>query len=500
MNYKFKTKPYKHQRETFEETKELSEYAIFWEQGTGKTKLMVDTAGFLYQQGLIDAVLVVAPNGVHRNWVVDEIPTHLPDGIYKEVRSHDYQSSKAPTKWHQAACDRVLKHQGFSWIAMSYEGFMTKAGKLFAKKFLTKRKVLYILDESSAIKTPGAKRTKTIVASGKYAPYRRILDGTPVTQGPFDVFTPMRFLDPMFWLARRIGSFAAFKQVFGVWRKGYNAKIEREYDELVGYKNLDRLQVMLKGISSRVLKKDVLDLPPKLYSSRYFEMTPDQWRHYKEIKNEFMTLLQGEFIAAPLAITRLLRFQQITCGYLPSEETEKMHFIGTKNPRLQVLEEILETTPHKAIIWARFIQDIDQIMKLLGKNAVRYDGQVSSAERAEAIARFQGRRPIMENGQRVGWEEVPEEEQVQFFVANPAAAGTGLTLHAAQTVVYYNNSFDLKQRLQSEDRAHRIGQKNAVQYIDIMAQETVDEHIANNLRKKVDIASQVTGDELKDWI
>jgi SNF2 family DNA or RNA helicase len=226
----------------------------------------------------------------------------------------------------------------------------------------------------------------------------------------------------------------------------------------------------------------VLDLPPKLYSKRYFDLTPEQQRVYVEIKTEALTLLDtGDVVTAPLIITRLLRMQQVTCGYVPTDDGHVEQMIGDKNPRLDTLVELCEGLAHPAIIWAKFRKDIDLIMEKLGDKAVRYDGQTSDDERAEAKRRFQ-------------------TGDVQFFVANPAAGSTGLTLTAARTVIYYNNSFKLVDRLQSEDRAHRAGQTFPVDYIDIVAPNTVDVAIVNALRSKVNIAAEITGDNLKEWL
>lgn len=508
MTYEFKLPPFNHQQETFDFSADLAEYAVFWEQGTGKTKVTLDTACSQFEAGTIDAVLVVAPNGVHRNWTADEIPTHTPDRIFKNAAVHCYQTKKAKRAWHKEAVQKLMDYKGgIKFLAMSYDAMMTKEGRRVAKEFLVKHKVFYTIDEAARIKSPRAKRSMTVVASGKYAVSRRALTGTPVANSPFDVYNIMKFLNEDFWKPHGFTSYTVFKFHFGVWEKKYNGKTQREFDSLVCYKNLDQLYGILKEASSRVTKDEVLDLPPKLYSKRYFEMTPSQQKLYNQIRDDFMVLMEcGEMITAPLAITRLLRLQQITCGYIPLDGDEggnKMMMVDNENARLAVLTEIIEDINHKTIIWSRFTKDIDLIMARLlemGRKPVRYDGKTNDEDRAEAVARFQGRRPIMENGVRIGWDEIPEDEQATDFVGNPAAAGEGLTLHAARNMIYYNNSFKLTDRLQSEDRAHRIGQEHPVNYIDIIAEDSVDEHIVNALRNKQQIAAQVLGDKLKEWL
>lgn len=485
--YKFKLPPFKHQKDTWDKSKDFTNYAILWEQGTGKSKVTIDTACHQYIQGNIDAVLVVAPNGVHYNWTSDEIPTHCPDNIYEHGMSFCFQTKKKSTIAHKKACKEIVGYKGgLKWLTMSYDAIMTKEGRAVAKNFLVNNRVFYILDEAQRIKTPRAKRSMAIVASGKYAVSRRILSGTPVANSPFDVYNLMRFLDEDFWKPYGFSSFVVFRYYFGIFRKMVNPATGRNFDMLLDYANLDKLNEIIRDVSSRVTKEAVLDLPPKLYSKRYFDLSPGQNRCYETLKEEFMILLQdGQTITAPLAITRLLRLQQVTCGYLPIDDSDgELIMIDDKNERLKVLKEIIEDTEGKTIIWARFTKDIDLIMELLEKmdrKPVRYDGSTDDDARAKAKEDFQ-------------------KGDATDFVASAAAAGEGLTLHAARTVIYYNNNFSLTQRLQSEDRAHRIGQEHPVIYYDIIARDTVDEHIVNSLRKKQNIASVVLGDNLKEWL
>lgn len=487
MTYEFHTQPFPHQKETFENSKDLSAYAILWEQGCGKTKLAIDNACYLFEKGEINAVLVVAPSGVHRNWLTDELPTHVPTRLRSQIRARVWESSKAKQVGFKANLQELLKEGGFSWLFISYDGFMTETGKTFVWNFLKKRKCFYVIDEAHNIKTPGAKRTKSIVASSKYAPYKRILTGTPVAQGPFDIYSQLKFLDDDFWKSHGFSNYSTFKFHFGEWwtrqQSVQNVGFDPGYDKLLRYRNIDQLQKILASASSRITKDTAgLNLPPKLYTQRYYELIPEQRRVYNQLVSEFVAVLEnGQVVEANLAITRLLRLQQIICGYVQTDAEEPIQQIGDKNPRLDCLEEIISGLYQPAIIWARFTKDIDQIMDLLGNKAVRYDGKLTEDEAAESKRRFQA-------------------GEVQFFVGNPQKGKEGITLIQAKTVIYYSNSFKLIDRLQSEDRAHRIGQNDAVTYIDITAPKTVDEHIVKALRNKFDIATQITGDQLKDWL
>ncbi len=570
MDYQFKTTPFGHQKDEWDRSREEEARAIFWEQGTGKSKLTIDTACWLWNRGLIDGVLIVAPNGVHRNWTEKEIPDHVPDEVIKHVRAFHYQSPKADTKWHKQAVKAVIEHNGFAWLTISYEAFTTASGKRALIDFFDKRRLLYVLDEAHYIKTPTAERTKSILRSAKYAPFRRILTGTPIAQGPFDAYSQIKFLFEDYWKKAELGTFTEFKTHFGVFEKVWNPNVTRVFnpvkqrweetdgsyvDVLKGYRRLDELNALLQPVSSRVTKDDVLDLQPKLYSKRFFPMTPEQGKLYRQLRDEYIVWLETGWIErdaeavaaepspdacptclgkrevefdgfiypcpdcgdapdlgaegttpviAALAITRLIRLQQITCGYLPTDdEAEPVYTIPGPNRRLDLLCELIEESQHKVIVWARFQMDITLIMDALrerGISAVRYDGRVNDDERADAKARFQGERPMYHNGQVVGREAVPPEEQARVFVGNPAAGATGLTLTAAKTVIYYSNSFKLIDRLQSEDRAHRIGQTNSVLYIDLVAEDSVDEKVVEALRNKFNVASQITGDRLKDWL
>ena len=503
MSYPFKTPPFSHQLSTWGESKDRDFFLVFWEQGTGKTKLTIDTAGWKFLRGEIDGILVLAPNGVHRNWITDELPTHLPDVIAKDAHTVCYRTQSAKTKWQQALLKENLANKGLSVLAMSYDAITTEAGKKASWDFLRTRKVMIVLDEAAYLKNPGADRTKVVSKVAKYAKVKWLLTGTPVPKGPFDVWSLVNIASPTFWEAHHLAKFMLFKLHFGVWKKGFNNG--REFQQLVAYRRVDELSEIIKPISTRVLKEEVLDLPEKLYQRRYFELEPKQRKIYEEMKELAIVQLGEQEATAPLVISRMLRLHQISCGYLPTDDGEMVELLSpSENPRLKLLKDCLKECQGKSIIWARFRKDIDNIEQMLldiGRRPVRYDGSTSDADRAEAIARFQGRRPLMDGAGR-GFEIVPEDEQATDFVGNPQAAGTGLTLHAASFVYYYNNSFDLAQRLQSEDRAHRIGQKNNVTYIDLVGIDTIDEHIVRSLITKFDVATQILKDpaELRKWL
>ncbi|MCC6425659.1 MAG: DEAD/DEAH box helicase [Phycisphaerales bacterium] len=493
--------PFPHQLERWRRYRDVPAWGHLWEQGTGKSAEIIMQAIWLFMHGEIDGILLLAPNGVHRNFVTDQMPEHWP----KELGSPTvcwYRSKSAESKWHQSEIEACIQAKGFAVLAMSYDALCTDAGKAWAKKFLQGRKIMIVADESSRIKTPTAIRTRLAFKAAEFAKYRRILNGTPVPNGPFDIYAQIKFLDPQFWVRHGINSFTGFKAQFGEWGKGFcygPNGTKREYPELLCYRNLDLLNKMLAEITDRVLKEDVLpDLPPKLYKTLRYDLTAAQRRVYDSLKDESLAFLDsGEVVTTPIVLTKLLRLQQVCCGYVAIDDPlgEPIVSIGADNPRLDILMEVCEDLGHKAIIWTRFRRDVDLILERMKKadlKAVRYDGAVDDDDRKVAVESFQ-------------------RGDIQFFVSNPAAGGEGLTLLgdqregmaealACKTCIYYSNSFNLQHRLQSEDRAHRIGQRWPVQYIDIVASGTMDEQVSNNLRDKFDVAQQVTGDRLRAWL
>ncbi len=479
--------PFDHQKEHLEKHYKKKSWGLLWEQGTAKTKPIIDTGVALWVDGEIDAMVVVAPSGVERNWKSDEFPAHLPAEYALDWMIEFWHNAKKHTLNHKQLMHRLLTFKGMAVLLISYDAFMTAEGKKFIWKFLQKRRCLYVLDEAHNIKTPKAKRTISIIASGKYAPYRRILTGTPISLGPTDIYTQIRFLDEYYWKNRGIDGAVEFRNRFCEYYTDEEFKKDngyaRGYDELIGYRNIDELSDMLKGISDRLVKDDVLDLPPKLYTKRYFDMSREQTAAYKELKdNLLLDFGDGRFITATLPIVMLLRLQQIACNYVPVEEGEPYHMFSKRNPRMGIMEDIRDETHRPAIVWARFTHDIDQLMDMLGKDAVRYDGTLNDDEAERSKLAFQ-------------------RGDAKWFVGNAQKGGSGLTLTQAKTVVYYSNSFRLIDRLQSEDRAHRGGMDdNAVDYIDLIANGTVDERIVQNLRGKRDISAEILGDSIKEWI
>ena len=476
MKYKFKTKPYAHQLTALEKSWNRENYAYFMEMGTGKTKVLIDNASMLYDKGKIDSLLIVAPKGVVGTWYNQELPTHLPNHI--ENVTVLWQANI--TKKQQEKLETLFEIEtAFHILIMNVEALSTSKGVDFATKFLNSHRTMMAIDESTTIKNPKAKRTKNIMQLANLARYRRVMTGSPVTKNPLDLFTQCYFLDP-YLLGHE--SYYSFRTRYAIMK---TANIAGRQIQLVsGFKNLGELSDKLKPFSYRVLKEDCLDLPDKIYMKRNINLTPEQLKVYNQMKKEALATLNGKITSTVNALTQLMRLQQITCGHFTADDGSTQ---SIKNNRITELMDVLEEIEGKAIIWAHYQYDITNIIKEVVKvhgpgSIVDYYGLTPQDERQGNIKKFQN------------------DPKCRFIVGTPATGGYGITLTAANTVIYYSNGYDLEKRLQSEDRAHRIGQKKSVTYVDLICDETVDEKIVKSLRKKINIASEVLGEELKSWI
>jgi SNF2 family DNA or RNA helicase len=477
MHYKFKTKPFAHQLKALEMSWDKKVFAYFMEMGTGKSKVLIDNMSILYDKGLINGALIIAPKGVYKNWFDSEIPTHMADHIEKTMVLWESSAGKSKEK----ELNTLFKSSyDLHILVMNVEALSTKKGKQFAEKFLSCHKTLMAIDESTTIKNPGAARTKNIIALGKNVLYKRILTGSPVTKSPLDLYTQCWFLDP--WLLDQ-QSYYSFRTRYALTRKiMVNG---RQIEIVVGYRNLGELSEKIKPFSHRVLKDDCLDLPPKTYMKRNIQLTEEQQKVYKQMKEIALATLNGKLTTTHNVITQLMRLHQITCGHFKSDDGQTQKIA---NNRLDELMDVLSEMEGKAVIWAHYRYDIESIVEAITKeygekSVVTYYGDTSTEDRQKAIKLIQD----------------PKSE-VRFIVGTPQTGGYGITLTGASTMIYYSNGYDLEKRQQSEARIDRIGQEKPMTYIDIIAEGTVDEKIVKALRTKVDIATQIMGEELKEWI
>ena len=451
-------------------------FAYFMEMGTGKTKVLIDNLAMLYDKGKVDGALIIAPKGVVKTWYEQELPTHLPDHI--ENVTVLWQPNI--TKGQEEKLNSLFEIEtALHILIMNVEALSTDKGVKFAYKFLNSHKTLMAIDESTTIKTPTAKRTKNIIDLGEKAKYRRIMTGSPITKNPLDLYTQCYFLDP--YLLDH-ASYYSFRNRYAIMKTMHVRG--RSIQVVSKFQNLSELSDVVKTFSDRVLKEDCLDLPPKNFTKRHIVLTADQRKIYEQMKKAAMAVLNGKVTTTMTVLTQLMRLHQITCGHFTADDGSTQLI---PNNRITELMNILEETEGKVIIWANYQRDVNQIIKNVTEkygedSIVDYYGLTPQEDRQDNIRKFQ-------NG--------PE---CRFLIGTPQTGGYGITLTKANTVVYYSNGYDLEKRLQSEDRAHRIGQKKNVTYIDLIAEDTVDEKIVEALRKKINIASEVLGEELKDWI
>ena len=476
MNYKFKTKPYAHQLKALEMSWNKEVFAYFMEMGTGKSKVLLDNISMLYDKGKINGALIIAPKGVYKNWFDSEIPTHLVNHINKEVVLWQALINQK----QQDKLDTLFKPEvDLHILLMNVEALSTKKGFDFAYKFLVSHNALIAVDESTTIKNPSAKRSKNILKLASLSKYRRILTGSPVTKSPLDLYTQCLFLDEYLL---DYSSYYAFRTRYAVMRSAnFNG---RSVQIVVGYRHLDELAEKLKSFSYRVLKDECLDLPDKTFMKRIIQLTPDQKKLYTQMKQMALAEMNDKMITTSTALTQLMRMQQITCGYFKADDGTTQEI---NNNRIDELIDVLGEIEGKTVIWAHWQNDVKHIIKAVVKEygegcCVDYYGLTPQSERQDNINKFQN------------------DPKVRFFIGTPATGGYGITLTAASNMIYYSNGYDLEKRQQSEARIDRIGQKKPMTYIDILAEDTVDERIVKALRKKVNIATQIMGEELKAWI
>jgi SNF2 family DNA or RNA helicase len=486
-----KTQGFEHQLQALRRMNGREHFALFMEMGTGKTWTLAADAERLYSSGKIDAVCVIAPNGVHQNWVRRELPTHL------EVPHIARAWRSGAGKRERTILDQLLKPRDLGEqppmriFAINIDAVNTNDGFDFTKRFLQLTKCMLVIDESSRIKNPSARRTKRVMQLKDLAVVRRIASGLPITKAPVDVFSQMEFLEEGLLGTTSYRAFVAeyadlldssdhmFRQLAKRNPKAAQAQIVRRNDDGQPiWRNLDKLQRLIEPHSFRVLKRECLDLPEKIYTQRFFHLPTPQRKVYDEMEKEFRFTLDNGEILPVAAIAKLTKLQQITSGFILIPGQDEPLYIDENNPRLEALLDAAEDIDGKFIVWARFREEISSIVKAFteqGRKVVQYHGGVNRTDRETAVDSFQ-------------------DGDAEIFVGQPQSGGIGLTLTAATTVVYMSNWYDLETRKQSEDRAHRIGTTKPVVYIDITAVDSIDEPIARSLQTKSDMASAILGD------
>lgn len=519
--YQFKTEPWDHQRKILAASWNMTYAALLMEYGTGKTKVVIDNVGILYEQNKIEALCVIAPNGVHEQWINEQIPMHFPDRFKYIARIWTGDN----TKKFKRSLEAFWKvKEGLKIFTINVEALQTPGrARNFIVHFLTSFKTFLVVDESTRIKNHTASRTKYIMNHlAKLALYRRTLTGNEITRSPFDVYCPYEFLKNGFW--NPLPNYYVFSHRYGEWKNKvipkrslsvsnftcpYCTKLipeilfkrlsetifptcpkcnkvlkshelplkvlkilendgKFEFPQLIRYKNLDELRKKTAYCSFLARKEECMDLPPKIYQTIYSEMNDEQAALYEDLKKNLIMEYEGLIIEVKVKIALSIRFQQIVGGFYPESEAP----IGKKNPKVESLLYDLEDidTADPIIIWARFIPEIKALTKRLKKE---YDGRIESYYGSTST----NDRSIIRKDFSEG--------KVRFLVANQATAGTGLNLQRAYINYYFSNSFTAEDRWQSEDRTNRGGQINTCLYKDLFIKGTIDDSLRqSNIEKK----------------
>ena len=490
----FKTEPWEHQLKEFELSAEAPARALLWQMRTGKTKVVIDTACHLAREGYVDAVIVLAPNGVHENWIRRELPAHHWDTVPHNALA--WRTSVAGTAmanetgwvsredrrlwreqhaawWREA--EHALKDDRLAWFAFNSESMTRGDVRKLLARIVRGRRCLVVFDESHDFRTPGSKRTKMARPLAARCLYRRILTGTPVHNSPLHAYSQFELLEKGALGFKTYGDFKAHHADYVVERN----RSGQSYPVLKEYKNLDELRERMAPWSSVVLRSDCHDLPDVVPRTRRVELSDEQRRLYRELHGQFVLELDGKEISVGENTSRLMKLQQVVSGFLIDEYGD-VHTIPGPNPRLEALSDEVYLSPGKVIVWCRFREDMDRAVARLtadGHKVVQYHGRTSDEEKARVRELF---APDAEN-------------DVKVLVGYPTL---GLDLSAAWEIIWYSHTFDAIKREQADERATAMGGRN-VSLVDIVA-PGVDEYVLENVMDKVSVADALAGQGMKD--
>lgn len=523
-DYRFKTLPYEHQFNQFIRHRDEDYMALFDEMGTGKSKISIDIAYYKYLKGKIDAVLIIAPNHVHSQWIKEQFVDHCPGDYVPLI----WDSSKVKSQYYQDKLDSFLtpKIKSLKVLAVNVEAFQADSVVKYVARYVKNNKVYTVIDEATKIKTPTAKRSKTILKLEKYG-QRSILTGTPATKNPFGLWTMYEFLKHNFFGC----NYFMFRNRHGVMMRGVNERTGAKYTTLIteqiwnavlrqldsirvsrggklmdadyeyvsqmssvsesnvkfidkkrafsSFKKLDEIKKQIDPVTSFARKKDCLDIPDKVYETAIVEMTKEQRKVYKELKNNMLSTYDESTLTVKNKIVLVTRLMQVCGGFFPYidrietykdggfviiEKTD-VKMIGTKNAKIEKLKEDMEEqSDYPIIIWATFTAEIRALYEAL-KNDYKcclYYGGVPDDVREAIKIDFQNNR-------------------YDVMIGNKAAGAYGLNFQNATTQYYFSNDYNVETRLQAEDRSNRLGAKKTCLYRDFVCKHTVDEKIVKSI-------------------
>lgn len=489
MPYEPKTKPYAHQLEARDKARGRDGFGWLMEMGTGKTKTDIDETGELMENNDVQQNLILAPKGVYSNWTEREIPIHLPDGLLERSNIAMYEGGH--TIAEREALLKCFQKDRPSWVAMNLEALgSTDRALEFAEAYCKNRPTKITIDESSRIKNPTAKVTLGAMRLGKFAAVRRVASGLPNPNSPLDMFSQLDFLQPGYMGA----NFFSFRYRFALLRKqkigvAYDPKTKTMKDRFAqipyAYQRQDELAERINKISFRAKKIDCLDLPPENFRIRLVELTSEQRRIYNELRSRAMADLGDTTLTATMIITRMMRLHQVVCGVTRGDDGSVVRIPNNRTKAL--MEELEELGDRPAIVWCNYRTNILDVTEELR----RWKGPKAAVEYHGGLTREQGDHSI---------DMFQKHGEAQYFVANQAKGGFGITLTRAAHDFFYSNNESLEQRLQAEARTHRSGQLWPVTHTDFCSPGTVEEKILQALRKKIDLSTVVLNDGPKKWI
>lgn len=531
--------PYKHQIEAFEFVKNKNHFALFMEQGTGKSKVAIMKIYDLYCEDVLDKVIIISPNAVKRPWIKEQFEEHYPDTfsscVWKNKKTKKFE--KAFLKF----CDKTH----LKIFSINVEAFQSKRIYIFIRKFLEKGEVFIIVDESTNIKNPKAIRTKTIVRGFRERKYKAILTGTPTPNSPFDLYSQFDFLENNYFKM----SYHHFKHRYSLMMTIKNHKTNREFNTVMDeetfnnikydlsiikelthleieqlaidyktstsniiyinksvsyspYKNLKELNESIKKDTFKIKKEDCLDLPDKVYEILEAELNPAQQKLYKQLQENMVAEYKNEELSLVNKLSLTLRLQQITGGLFPYPDvimkqvkvldqleeffiTEFKTKIIDNSPKIKVLKEDLDCVSKNTsiVIWAVFVGELKLIYQELKENykCGLYIGETSEEKREEILSQF-------------------KNKEIQILIMSPAIGEYGLNLQVSNLHYFYSNDYRADRRLQAEDRSHRIGQTNKVTYKDIVCIDSIDQKILKVLKRKESLIDFFRNKSLKEII
>jgi hypothetical protein len=462
-NYPFILPPRDFQLENFHKFKDLPQFAIFSEQGTGKTKVMYDIISYRFMRKTVDAVIILSsPKGVHAQWIEEQLPKHLWPCVPFMA---SFWNGKIVPFWVGMKTPGSLQIFSANIDAVIHERSCEPLEMLMQ---LHGPRLMVVVDESDSIKNATSRRNKELRRlCDKYRVQQRaIMTGTPIAKDLTDEWAQFLFLNPAI-----IGH--KYKTAF---QAQYCRMGGFENRSVVGHRNVQAFKDLTAPYIFRATKSQ-LNLPEKVYDEIVFDLTPEQKKHTKTLKEAFLAQLDGgEIVSVANAAAMMVRLQQLSCGYLVDEDGT-YHDLEV-NPRMDAIKRLRASVGGKIIIWARFNRDIEHVTEAMGRSAVSYYGGTSTDDRVKAKERFMNDPDCTE------------------LVANPQAAGKGVDglQHVCTVAAYYSNSYNAIDRWQSEDRIHRIGQSGTATYFDLVARGSVDRAILANLRQKKGLSQMVLDD------